>query len=60
MEIKTKKQIIKYFGSYDMAASAMGVTMRTMYNWPDQLKTSQINTATGAAYRLGLLPKDAA
>ena len=51
----TKKQAIKMFGGLHEMAAALGITRQAIDQWPLKLTQKQVDWATGAALRLGLL-----
>ncbi len=58
----TKKQAIELFGTPKALAKALGCGVHAIYMWDDnrQLPLKSADQVTGAAYRLGLLPKKSA
>ena len=55
MDIPTKSQAIKVFGTQAAVARALGVSNQAISQWPEQLTQAQQDRLLGAAIRLGKL-----
>ena len=55
MNIKTKTQAIKLFGSIERLAIGLDITRQTLWLWPEKLKNQQKNQILGAAINEGYL-----
>jgi len=53
----TKQNAIDIFGSASKLAKALGITRQAVSQWDDNLSLRRIDEVTGAAYRLGRLPR---
>ncbi|WP_410174755.1 Cro/CI family transcriptional regulator [Microbulbifer thermotolerans] len=58
MDIKTKTQAKKLFGSSAAIARALEITSSAVSQWPERLPRATQDRLVGAAYRLGLLSVD--
>lgn len=50
-----KQTAIDLFGSRPAMAEALGCTRQAIWNWPDELKQSQVDQIVGASLRKGLM-----
>lgn len=57
MELRTKHDALKLFGSYTAMADALGVNKSAISQWEDDLTQRRIDELMGAALRLGLIKK---
>lgn len=52
-----KQHAIALFGGQSKLAEALGITSQAISQWREELSTAQADRVTGAAVRLGILPR---
>lgn len=57
MSDMTRQEAVDLFSSVAGLAAALGITPQAIYQWPDELDQERADRVTGAALRLGKLPR---